>query len=321
MIDQAIYHAGTDKIYGVKGQWVFKFNATTGALEASLKFAPDIGGVSSITSIGTKLYIGTTYSGGDNVNSILPYKLRDIYVVDTTTFALPVSRFNFDSKLTVFFGARNVEQWAIGWRHLLTDGTKLFGDLDEGQIFRVDPTNLPGYAFQGFDCPPDMAYDPTNVVLWFTQPYSPNVFAVDATNFANSCSDTGGMSDAVNGICFCVAQNKAYFVQGDFNIGMISAAGHFPGFTNFGFTLFNTGRINANPIHVKAVNNLVGNPLNGKVLIPAWDDDTVLVWNPATDNPADMGVKAGFTSPVDIVSTPTKNWAVQTGTTPLKEIV
>ena len=64
----------------------------------------------------------------------------------------------------------------------------------------------------------------------------------------------------------------------------------------------------------------MGNPYNGKVLIPAWDEDLVLVWNPNTDNVADMVIKSGFTAPFDIVHCPTASFAVQSGSTGLKII-
>lgn len=60
------------------------------------------------------------------------------------------------------------------------------------------------------------------------------------------------------------------------------------------------------------------NPFNGLVYAPDVNNNSVNVINPADDS---VTVKTGFDSPLDMVFTPTKIFAVQSGRTALKEVV
>ncbi len=316
-MDSAIYHSGTQKIFGVRGQWLFKCNAVTGVVEDALRFATDVNGVSSITSIGNFLYIGTSYAVNSNdLTGVIPRPDVDIYVVNAAAFVVS-SRLNFGNKNTLPAD----ESFTCGWRSLVTDGTSIYG-INIGsssgavqELFSVDPLNLASYNATNFSWGADLACDTVNGVIWIADNVTPNLWAV-SFDFLTTCNDTNGTLPC-NGICYNSAQNKVYGTKGDFGWISGSAVG-VPG-ANFGVSTFSTGRINANPYRIKSVNGLGLNPLNGKVLIPCWADDTVVVVDPLTDTVA--AVKTGFTSPIDIVSTPTANFAVQSGITGLRAIV
>lgn len=314
-MDQAIYEPTTQKIFGVRGQWLFQFNATTGALEASLRFTSNAQCVSCITAFGGNLYCGVnnvpwnTYSG-------LPSFVRN----DLDVFIVSAAGFSVTGRLNSF---TNVGKSGFG--ALVNDGTNLYGTIQTGTLpndllaFKVLPSVPGGLTTHSLGQRiTDMAYDSVNSLLWFSDPDFTQAGA-EKTDFSNGqVNDT--TTDPFCGCCYNSAQNKAYFVAGGEAFSKILATDMTPGFVYpTTMTTLHTGRINANPVRIKSVNNLVGNPLNAKVLIPTWADDAVVVWNPLTDTVD--SVKTGFTAPFDIVSTPTKNFAVQTGTTALKEIL
>lgn len=313
-MDQAIFETTTGKIFGVRGQWLFKFNATTGVLEDSVRFRSNVSGTSTIAAIGGNLYIGSSWQPTVDYTVVAPYVDEDIYIVSAAAFTV-TGRFNFGNKLNQ---AR--ETVTYGWRYLVAAGSLLLGYYSDNaglSLFSVDPSNLPGFtkvATQGFT---DIAWDSSNSVMWATSSYFPNIYCYDTT-FGSSCFDTNGNLNSICGICYNSAQNKVYAVDGTFAFYSFSAALAVPAFTNFHVSNFNSGRINSTAFRIKSVNGLASNPLNGKVLMPTWADDCVLVIDPATDTVS--SVKTGFTAPIDVVSTTTKNWAVQTGVTGLKEI-
>lgn len=323
-LDQAIYHPLTNKIYGVRGQWLFKFNADTAALEDSLRFNSNIGsGLSGITYIAGTLYIATSRTPNfDPQIFVYPpgnYPFRDIYTIDTATFTA-TGRFDFDSKLSYSFVGHVTDQYlSEGWYHLVNDGVNLYGHGNGGDFWKVDPSNLPGYARQSFGLMTDLCFDRFNNVLWATDPANHFISLQDSDFTTFNSSAQIGDPGPVNGVCYANAFNKVYCVRGDFSVLMVDASTAMPGFNNFPFSVFNTGRPNANPFKLKYVDFAGGHPFSNKVLIPTFADDSVVVWEPSTDTAS--SIKTGFTSPFDIVSTPIKSFALQTGLTGLKEIL
>lgn len=313
-MDQAIYEPTTQKIFGVRGQWLFQFNSVTGVLENSLRFRGNVAGPSTIVAISGNLYIGSSWQTAINW-TLTPYAPdEDIYVVNAAAFVTS-SRLNLGAKNT--FG---ITTQFNGFRFFSTNGTSIIGMVQDGQLFIVNPSNLAGYASANHKGITDTAFDSTNGVIWMTSSFDPDIYCIDPSNPAfNYCFDSNGNLNTICGICYNQAQNKVYAVDGTFAFYSFSAALAVPGFSNFHVNTFSSGRINSTAFRIKSVNGLPSNPLNGQVLMPTWADDAVLVINPATDTVT--SVKTGFTAPFDIVSTPTKNFAVQTGSTGLKEIV
>lgn len=327
-MDAAIYEPTTQKIFGVRGQWLFQFNSTTGALEQSARFTTDVLWLSSLVALAGKLYcaanLGPTTApqwttGPSDFNN------WDMFVVDATTLTV-VGRWNLFNTLPHAFSP-----FASNPHSLVADGSFIYGGIaglpgDTGfdRAFKIDPTNIAGASIS---TPPkyvsDLCYDPTNGAIGMADRGFGQIGVTQISTFGTggemfAYNDT--FNKAILGITYNTAQNKYYAVSGEESFIMARGADIFPGYTaEFTVTTLHTGRINANPFRIKSVNNQAGNPLNGKVLIPTWNDDAVVVWNPLTD--AVDSVKTGFTAPFDVVSTPTKNWAVQTGTTGLKEIV
>lgn len=316
-LDSAIYEPTTQKIFGVRGQWLYRFSSVTGSLEASLRVCNQARALSCITAMGGNLYVGVTFVANTTMATLSTWPNRDIYKVNAAAFTV-TGPLGLTAHIQFHPGTKIPDYWTLGWNALVNDGTKLYGVCNDGDVFSVDPTNIAGYARTSFGVVSDITYDSTNNALWIPEVGFPSFYAIDKTNLANFALNSGTPAPTISGITFCAAQNKIYFSQGDFNIGMINAASAFPGPVGFAFTTFNTGRINSTSVKLKAVNNQVGNPHNGKILMPTFDDDAVVIWNPATD--VIESVQTGFSSPFDIVVCPTANFAVQTSSIGLKII-
>lgn len=314
-MDSAVYEPATQKIFGVRGQWIFKFNSVTGALEDTLRFTTSTLSQTYIIVFGANLYISCYNSPVLNTNGSAPFTNGgDVYVINPASFTVA-------GVLGLTAGIQPGHASTYGWASMATDGANLC--ITDKNLSRwnsnnvtyiLDPTNIPAYVQPWGGWVTDITYDSTNSVFWGVEADSSQIFAADSVS---TCNNTTSINP-VFGICWNALNNKVYAVAGDQQFYMVNPVGHFPGFTNFVVTTVNTGRINANPFRIKSVNNQAGNPRNGKVLIPCWADDTVLVWNATTDSVE--SVQTGFTAPIDVVVCPTKNWAVQTGTTGLREI-
>ncbi len=320
-MDQAIYHAGTNKIFGVRGQWLFQFNATTGALEATLRFAPDAIGRSCMTQIGDNLYIGLS-STTDPIPFAFPvgsFAGRDIWQVTASTFTA-VGRLGLDVNLIYSYGAFGISQiYGKGWINLQTDGVGLLGYNDDDGEWSLNTSFAAGYHTRSYSGPTDSVYDAINSAVWYANPTSPNIDAraADMTDLADTCHNTGNCG-AVSGIAYASDFGRVYCVRNTSELLWVSTVGIFPAYNNFAFGVLNTGVANANPFKLKYVPYGGGHPFSHKILIPNFFANSVTVWDPATN--LIVSTKTGFDSPFDIVNTPTKSFAVQSGVTGLKEI-
>ena len=333
-MDQAIYEPVTDTIFGVSGQWLYQFNATTGAFIQGTRFTTDAQSPSSIATDGAgKLFCGVAKAAfvdwGSGSAAMLD---RDIFLVDAATLA--VTRFNFGGK----FGGVSDGPSSIalqGWINLIYGASRLFGNRSDfsgafvtAHVFKVDPLNLPGYSEVGNTASEDMAFDATNSLIWIALGNGDGIGVIDAA-FANSASGFGtpDYPPYSSGVCFNSANNKGYCAtnskylmqaSGTAAVAALTAGVGFGG--TFTVTVLDTGRATCNARRIKSVNGFRSNPLNGQLLIPSPADDTVLVWNPALDTSGSMVIKTGFTAPFDVVVCPTANFALQSGTTGLKQI-
>jgi len=329
-LDQAVYESNTQKIFGVRGQWIFKCSSVTGDVEASMRFVSDATCTSCITTIGGTLYCGVLYTPTtDYLNGNAPN--RDIFIVDAASFTV-VGRFNLGP-----VGLTTGNMIGAGYRFLVNDGVHIAGWTWEGSNTAQNTTNwfdfLPSNMAGTFNRDggsthfvDDVTYDPVHSCYWCADSASPDIFALQNDPiFSNYAYTTGPSPNDAHGICYNQAQNKVYVATGGVNIYMISSAdvnAAFPlgpGTGVFNINTISTGSIASNAYRIKSVNNLVGNPYNGKVLIPTWNGDTVIVWNPATDTVVGLPL-TGFTAPFDIVITPTKCFALQTGPVGLKAL-
>lgn len=332
-MDAAIYEPTSNSIWGVRGQWLFNFNSTNGAFINQYQFTKDAQSQSSIAAMGGSLYVGVSAAKYiDAANSPGSFLNRDIFRINPANGQV-ISQFNWGNKLDAHAnnGADTLPNPACGWYNLTPAGTLLFGflfgnpDFNQQRAFNVVPSPLGAISLDSSGSTGsvnDIAYDSFNNVIWVASVNFQEIYAVIADGTWGSSCASAFQTLYPMGICYNAAQNKVYAVTGTGQILMVIATAAVPGFNpNFAVTTLNTGQGNCNAWRIRSVNNLPGNPLNGKVLIPSLVDGNILVWDPALDTIGSMVIKTGFTAPFDIVVCPTANFALQSGTTGLKQIV
>lgn len=322
-INDACYLSGTDKIYGVTSNYIIKFNATTGLSEASSRVCAPMYGPMRIAGSGTDLFVSSIYdytenkgTGGSNNHQI--------WTINPNTLAA-TNTLGFNSKLYAYLGSfwgNGIQFTGAGFMQIYNGDLWFYEQSYSGNaIARINIINPADYQFpfpfflithsnwnpEQFDIVKvggdDLLYlcDPAQneaeehrltPAQWFYNGYS------DATpNYPNAC-------------VYVPSQGKAYGVTGTENLM------RFDDYSLNTSTTFNLGTVQAN---VKPCRIRLGP--DGKLYIPCQQQDVIIVWNPVTNLPGDAVLKTGFDSPIDVVFTGSKIWAIQSGLKSLKEIV
>lgn len=317
---QAIYLSGLDKIIGIHGQWLYKFNASTGAKEAELRWAPSIINEAYICNIGNTVYVSAWRGVIENYRPF-PYDrpYRNVYAVNASTMlvtGLIDVAINDDAPYSPDFYQ--------GFRNIITDGTLLYGWNGSGLYWRMNPANTATYTtFDDGDSHNspliDMLLETTNGLVWTTNNSTAQkaVSAFDITNLSAKCRSTplnGPTDPNPVGITFDPVHNRIYGVQGDADVFSFDASAVAPpAMNNFGWTRLSILQAAATPVRIKY------NSVDGLIYVPGWASDQVEVLNPSTNTIT--AVKTGFTAPFDVVFTPLKKFAVQNSSVGLREIV
>lgn len=321
-LDAAIYSLSQNKIYGVRGQYVHQFNATTGGREATFRFVDSIlFGESSIVEVNGILYVGTWRGVIDNSsNSEAP--ARDIFAIDPSLTSSLQLGLNVQLGNSVYSPSLRCD----GFYNLVTDGTYIYGLRANsfGHIFKVDPTNIATYVqrnSQALIFPrSDMIWDSDYQTLWVAESDGPEIDAYYfdiGSLFPIPTSVANPTPGQVFGLTRVPSTQKIYAVTGTQSILKLNAdeaVVTLP--ANYSTATWSTLAailpIKSNPVRIKY------NPGDGMLYVPNWVADSVSIINPATDTAED--VITGFDSPIDIVFTPTKVFAVQNSNKGLKEV-
>lgn len=333
-LTQAIYSASQDAIYGVNGQWIYKFNATTGAKIKEYRFRKDvIFSESYIVEVGSSLYVGTWRSAIADANTIIYPDGQDIFVINyalTSAVKLSVQgsaggHFNSYQSLTYMPG---------GFANLCTDGTVIYGNYGVGaaNIFGLNPTDGPAFAGAvrhafgvSLNAPvSDMAVDAANGVIWLTGTNTSRVYCIPNTLVTGDSARADNDVDRSLGVCIVPnavpASVKVYFATASQTIkkaDVATAYSALPTLTDFTLSDISLIDSDAQPMRLRYCAH------DGLIYIPTWSHDTVEILNPATDvvNPTP---KTGFNNPIDCVFqtvSPFKKWAVQWSSVGLREII
>lgn len=329
MINQAIYVASIDKIYGTMGPYIVKFNATTGEREAYAKVTAPAEGDCHLVyhAANSTIYVSVWNAqvGANSDGSTLTSLYRDIFPVDPTTLVVGTHIGVYDA---MQFGVPSYMDFE-GPCQLISNGTQLWFDWRASggthSYVRINPA-LPG-TWQPFIAAGDKfvadlrftvgqyATDGTNIA--FSKPFSNAIVyfpMVGVLALAGSVT----ISPADQGIVmpmaveYCAADSKVYAVCGGQYVLRVDAwAGN--SYTKFNLSALVTS--GCTPFHIRYRSS------NQCLYIPSQGNDTVLVWNPVTDPTMTAVVqKTGFDGPIDVVFTATKAFAVQSGIHSLREI-
>lgn len=312
-LDGAIFSAAGAAIYGVRGQYLYKFNATTGRKESEYRFVDDVYfSDASIVEVGGLLYIGVWRAGIEELG---------VATQNADIFQVPLA-FGSSTRL----GLASVAPGTFGlcgFTGLITDGVKIYGYWGPRamDIFSVDPTNISTFDSDSFSVGEgfninQMDVDISNGVLWATGGDVSQAYCREVD--MNGIEEAGSFTYVATMLGVCVvpgAPPSVYYVTGSravlkANVAQAYAAAPF--LSQFTVASTNLLQVTAKPIRIRY------NPYDGLVYIPTGSGDTVEILNPATDTIT--AVKTGFTAPIDCVFTPTKKFAVQNSSVGLREI-
>lgn len=329
-LDMAIYSSSQTCIYGVRGQWVYKFNATTGAKISEFRFVKDvIFAESYIVEVAGNLYISTWRNAleSDSVQNA-PY--QDIWRVN---YALNSSVALGLNSLAVFNSYQFAALFSSGFANLVTDGTYIYGryGVEARYIFKLNPAIASPYGAAKLSWTVsrnkhvnDLASDTVNGVIWSTGTDVSKVAASLNTISGGGQRSSDTVIDTTLGCCVVPGSPpQVYFVTGGqdvYGVDVASAYDAFPPttFNAYNATSFSLPDSDTQPMRIKY------NAYDGKIYVPGWVNDKVYVYTPSVGYPTAPALSStftGFTAPHDCVFTPSKKWAVQNSSTGLREII
>lgn len=323
----AYYHAANGKIYATLDNYVVKCNATTGAKEASAKVCAPSLGTMRITGDATTIYVSSRldYSLNKTAGGTLPATSKQIFNVDPTTLVATNVLKVDDTIQTYFAGSVDVSypHWGPGAMKVLNGYLYfVYVGANGGYAFcRVSLTNpttdneiVPGFQpgaakqyAEGFDMASILGTDyfwipsadtsqitygnvvPAHPLTVFVTIHAPVV----AGQYPTSCVyvPASGLVYGVCGTDTLFRYNSTTNILTALDLGTVITGGM--------------------PCRIRV------SPLDGKLYIPCQIEDQIIVWDTSTETGI---VKTGFDSPIDVVFTASKSFAVQSGVTPLKEI-
>lgn len=315
-LDEAVYLSSTDKIYGVMSNYILKFNATTGLKETSARVCAPMWGPMRIAGRSTTLYVATQFDMTYTAFGLSSN--RTIWNVDATTLAVTdalginAKRIAVSGNEPIFSGPNSM--FFIGdllyfqWSN--PDGQTDYNyiDVTSPGTFLINRANGTSSRW----CPETWDYDGnSDPVLGRLYNSDPNqqegeIYRLNLTVGAyNGKSKT--IPDSPTGVAYAANVGFPYSVCGNESLYRMDTY-TIPGGTS---TLHNLGVIapNCAPTRIRYI--------NGLLYLPCQKTDVIIIWNPVTDTGI---VKSGFESPIDVIWTGTKLWAVQTSIQSLKEI-
>lgn len=324
----AHYHSANGKIYATLENYILKCNGTTGAIEASSQVCAPCLGPMRITGDASTLYVSARldYSRNKTSGVTLPTTNKQIFNVDPTTL-VATNVLKVDDAIQDYFGGNtdiSYPHWGPCAMKLL-NGYMYFvyvGANGGYMLCRVSLTNptidreiapgfQPGAAYQyaeGFDMATiggtDYYWIPgaDSSQLWYGNIVPLNPFTVFvnidapvvAGQYPTSCVyvPSSGLVYGVCGTDTMFRYNSATTTLSTLDLGIVITGGA--------------------PARIRL------SPLDGKLYIPCQIEDKIIVWDTSIE---DGIAKVGFASPIDVVFTGSKAFAVQSGTVPLREII
>lgn len=329
-LDDAFYLSSADKIFGTCSNYIIRFNATTGLKEASAKMPSPMYGPMRIGGTATTLYVSAINDWSVNGFPVAGRTCnKDIFQVDPTTLVAS-QPFNLSDILFTYFGQVPTSWYSQGPTDFRIIGDWLYLMYIYEDNYSVERIYVPDISSNPYPpwpqghlgtIPQQMdAYDSTHLyycdVDWFSEQAWWQTYTISPPLQVQlfNTSETPPPVHPV-GIGWSAGAGQAFSVTGSETLVQSQFDGVlFGGNPGIGYNL-GTVQANVRPFRIRV------HPSTGKLYIPCQVTDTVIIWNPISNNPADAVLKTGFTSPIDVVFTPTKAFAVQTGLVGLKEIV
>lgn len=318
-MDSACYDSTDNIIIGVRGGRLFKCSATDGSviLQTGSALLPDytqlsLGAACVCWDSGTNRCFATSWNQS-RVDFVNFRKTQSIYRIVPSTLVIEASQ-DVD---TLFNGTAFGIPGALTW-------------IEAGIVnIRADGGNLYALAYFG-NTKPDLYFLRVSATAWGS-PAAYNIGgSTSSFSFAKGTrsgddivlaalpsignwlgynwTTAAGLGNAgsydVNCVEYDPGMDRVYAPEEFQFINVFTAAGVYS-------STVNTGRSTFNGVNIRRNSN------DGLLYIAGGNDNTVCVLNPVTNA---FTIKTGFDLPWDFVFTPTKKFAVQQGSTPLKEV-
>lgn len=333
-LDQAVYSATQDKIYGVRGGYVHEFNATTGALIQSSRYACPGFSEASIAydTVNNKIFCSVWDDYAFENDGDARYDIivsRKLFRLFPATLAVETSaEINGVGGFPGYVGA-TYESGFIGPHRILyyngvlycasgnsTLGSKLcainvstLAVATNGQALTWNQGKWIDFCVQPAGAEPMQIW----TVLPFYEVYpcaSPALTYAASNYYAYDATHYGASFNIIYGVCWCPSNGKIY---GTCRKPTVVTFTPNTAIHAFPVSTIATGDANATPYRIAYNSN------DGLIYVPGYKSNNVVIIDPATDTVVET--QSGFDSPFDVVFTPTKKWAVQQGAIGLKEIV
>jgi len=307
-MDDACYCQTDNVIVGVRGGRAFQFNATTGAILATVDFQQfGLSPSSVVWDSGTNRCFAVCWNtpSFDTINAV---GIRQITRIVPSTLTVDVV-LDLATTFGLGFGIGVLMQAGIGTLRSLGGNIYGMGALSfaaQTNIFKFQASNPAVNEHHGVG--PEYASFALAVIGGNQRMYWNGVADQDVEwwDFVTVSSGAGGV-DTRNrlSIEYAASVGRFYCPEEFQFIDVYDNTGTF-------ILQLNTGRTNFNGVDIRLNSN------DGLLYICGGADNTVIVLNPATNV---FTIKTGFDLPFRTVFTPTKKFAVQQGAVSLKEIV
>ena len=315
----AVYVQVLDKIFATSGVYVLKFNATTGALEQSVRISSPVNGNARLCyHTPTGLLYVTVWNEPSLGNTALVHPNKDIYPVspafmtvgarlDIITNTGFIITDDFNSNLEPFWGPNWIGSDQTTYLYLQ------WNQPGNYNVIRFDPTNFADRCTQaGDDCniyvSEQISIGPTYIIS--ADPNNEEFqYAPIGWNFAfewSGCSIPTYFPIACE---YCPLDTLTYAVDGNGNLFRINDP------TTNDVTVFDlTATLaGADPCRLR------WDGFSQFLYLPCSTTNSIIVWDVVSETGI---VKTGFENPIDCVFTVTKAFAVQNSPAQsLKEIV
>jgi len=324
-IDDAVYVASVDKIFGTIGPHIAKFNATTGAFESAVRvFGPAMGNCRICYHAPLDTIFISVWNVLSRQWSSLDWSIRGLYPINPATMAIG-GVVDTDS-----FAALS-KRWTSGPQHVFSPGfgTNLyFTQYNSVGVYwwRVNPTNIAdranpsqGVTFDGDNCYHQYATDGLNMYGANTYNFEVQRYDMALTNGSfGRCRINAPQRFVDNPVscAFSTGSGECYAVCGT---AVLIRCTSFVSPGAYAAHAMNSGTVTGMPPGtVVKPTRMRYRSSDASLYIPCPQNNGVIIWDTGSN---DGEWKSGFDYPIDVVITPTKAFAVQLGNNGLKEIV
>lgn len=323
-LDRAIYHSALGGIVGVRGGYIFKFDATTGSVLMAKRFA------NSCFQYGCVAYgvnTGKLYATVWNEPLVHTGLNRLLFTISPATLTVDSSYDLSAIMASVYRGPGDGPGNLIALNVGGVDRLAISNVENNGathELFLINPVT---HAFNVANLANDAGWVglcegvDAGQTLWVTNRGDRKAYeytmamalwswtATLAIGFLDQMSD---VTYPGTGTYVYLTTNTQYLFPCPIDASPVGAT----------IDLGAGATTTPNPYHVRWNGVAIGS--GAKLYVPGYKSDAIHIVDLEAHTPAqtsDVTVKTGFDCPIDVVFAGTKAWAVQHGVAPLKEIV